>query len=77
MKLIDDIFAVLGEATAIASETGDPVQTVHSWKSKGKIPRWRRQSVLELARRKGKQLSPEAVIYLSSSDRAAPETQAA
>lgn len=58
------IFKALGGSTAIASDTGFPVQTVHSWKAKGAIPRWRRQPLLEMARRRGKQLPPEALAYL-------------
>lgn len=76
MSIIIDIFRELGEATAIANETGDPVQTVHSWKSNGKIPRWRRLTILEVAQRKGKQLSPEAIAYLTSTDKT-PDAQVA
>lgn len=69
MTVIEHIFKELGEATAIAVETGDPVQTVHSWKAKGNIPRWRRASLLDVARRKGKELSADAILYLTSTDK--------
>ena len=64
MQTTEIIFMALGGATAIAAETGDPVQTVHSWKSKGSIPRWRRPSLLEVARRKSVCLPNEAIQYL-------------
>jgi len=69
MQLIDHIFEVLGGATAIARATGDPVQTVHSWKTKDSIPPWRRPSVLSVPTKPGKLLSAEAVAYLKSSER--------
>ncbi len=77
MQLIDHIFDALGEATAIAAHTGDPVQTVHSWKSNGSIPPWRRQSVLGVPIAEGKTLSSEAVAYLKSRDRRRPPDQQA
>jgi hypothetical protein len=70
MHIVDTIFDTLGEATAIATETGDPVQTVHSWKAKGNIPHWRRQAVIEAAKKLNKPLAPDALEYLASTDRA-------
>lgn len=70
MHIVDRIFEALGEATAIARETGDPVQTVHSWKAKGNIPHWRRQAVMEAAKRLDKSLPAELLEYLASNDRA-------
>jgi len=75
MHIVDHIFDVLGEATAIARETGDPVQTVHSWKAKGNIPHWRRQAVIDAAKRLDKQLSPEALVYLASAERSPPREE--
>jgi hypothetical protein len=69
MQVIDHIFEVLGEATAIATATGDPVQTVHSWKANERIPPWRRKALLNLEPLEGKSLSPEALAYLKSKAR--------
>lgn len=69
MTLIKHIFEALGEATAISNATGDPVQTVHSWKVKGSIPPWRRADVLRVKPLPDKQLSPAALEYLTSRDR--------
>jgi hypothetical protein len=78
MQIIDHIFAVLGGATAIANETGAPVQTVHSWKVKESIPPWRRSELLRIKPVEGKMLSPDAIAYLHSGDRKpAAEQQAA
>ena len=77
MSLIDHIFKELGEAKAIADETGDPIQTVHSWKATGRIPRWRRPSVLDVARRKNAKLSAEAILYLNSTEKNPVEAEAA
>lgn len=70
MHIVDRIFEELGETTAIANETGDPVQTVNCWKTNGNIPRWRRASLIEIARRTNKALSDESLEYLASSERA-------
>lgn len=69
MQVIDHIFKALGGATAIATATGAPVQTVHSWKTKNCIPPWRRSSVLRAPLKEGERLSPEAVEYLRSAER--------
>jgi len=70
MHVVDEIFAALGEATKIASATGDPVQTVHSWKAKGNIPHWRRSRLIELAKQQPVELSGDALKYLISTERA-------
>jgi hypothetical protein len=66
MNIIDTIFEALGGATAIARQTGDPVQTVHSWKTKGNIPHWRRPAIIAAAQKMGKQLEPELLAYLAA-----------
>lgn len=76
MHIVDRIFAELGESTAIATQTGIPVQTVNSWKSKGNIPHWRRQAVIDAAIRLGKTLPPDLAAYLTSSE-SAPSKRAA
>jgi hypothetical protein len=76
MAIVETIFRELGEATAIARETGDPVQTVHSWKAKGNIPHWRRAAVIEAAKRMEKTLAPELLAYLGSKE-APPQQQSA
>lgn len=77
MHIVDRIFAELGESTSIARETGVPVQTANSWKVKGNIPHWRRQSVIEAAHRLGKTLDPEMAAYLASASPAPRKTEAA
>jgi hypothetical protein len=77
MTLVKRIFVTLGGPTAIARETGDPVQTVHSWKVKGNIPHWRRAAVIEAAKRLDKTLPPDLLAYLVSTESAAPESRAA
>jgi hypothetical protein len=69
MQVIDHIFKVLGEATAIATATGDPVQTVHSWKANERIPPWRRKALLAIKPIEGEALSAEALAYLKSKAR--------
>jgi hypothetical protein len=70
---VAEIFHALGGATAIARGTGHPVQTVHDWLAKGsaEIPPWRRDDVLNFARRakKADDLSDEALAYLASDKR--------
>jgi len=78
--IIEEIFGKLDGATAIARGIGCPVQTVHDWlatpKSKpnatAEIPPWRRSAVLKFAadEKKLTELSPEALAYLQSTDRA-------
>lgn len=67
--VIAHIFETLGEATAIATALGDPVQTVHSWKAKESIPPWRRADILRVKPLDGKALSPAALAYLTSRER--------
>lgn len=68
MQIVEHIFEALGGVRAVAAEMRDPYQTVHSWKAKGAIPRWRRQPLLEMARRRGKTLSPDALLYLAEAE---------
>lgn len=77
MTLVERIFEALGGVTAIARETGNPVQTVHSWKAEGNIPHWRRAAVIEAAKRLDKALPPDLLAYLVSSERIPPESRAA
>lgn len=71
--VIEHIFVKLGGPTAIATGTGLPVQTVHSWVSKkpAEIPPWRRPAILDFARRNEclDHLSVEAREYLASDER--------
>jgi hypothetical protein len=64
----------LGGPSKVARDLGVPIQTAHSWKSKGTIPRWRRASVLQLAIAKGAELSADALAYLGA--RVAPDVVA-
>lgn len=77
MTIVERIFDALGGATAIARETGNPVQTVHSWKVEGNIPHWRRAAVIEAAKRLDKTLPPDLLAYLVSTESATPESRAA
>lgn len=70
-SVIDHIFETLGGPTVMASALGEPVQTVHSWKANGNIPRWWRPDVLRLKPVEGKALSQEALAYLASRERKA------
>ena len=70
MHIVDQIFRDLGEATKIALATGDPVQTVHSWKAKGNIPHWRRSRLIDMAKQGGVTLPTDALEYLAGSERA-------
>ena len=71
--VIAHIFETLGGPTRIATGTGFPIQTVHSWVNKkpAEIPPWRRAAVIDFARREKKidALTSEAREYLASSDR--------
>lgn len=71
--VIEHIFDALGGPTKIATGTGFPIQTVHSWISKKpcEIPPWRRPAVLDFARRAGKldKLTEDARTYLASHER--------
>lgn len=66
MSIIQSIFDAFGGATKLAAATGDPVQTVHSWKVNGNIPRWRKASVAEAATRLSLDLPPAIIEYLTS-----------
>jgi hypothetical protein len=69
MDVVTAIFEALGGATAIARTTGDPVQTVHSWKASGRIPVWRRAAVRKVRPVPGRELPQDALAYLKSNER--------
>lgn len=76
-EIIAHIFKEMGGATALANGLGLRVQTVHSWlgtkDDRAEIPPWRRPAVLALAQRNAEvfgKLSPEAITYLASTERA-------
>lgn len=68
MDTIPRIIKQFGGSTALARETGFPVQTVNDWKKNGNIPHWRREKVLDAARRAGVDLDPDLIAYLVSSE---------
>lgn len=45
------VIAAFGTPTKLARAIGEKVSTVHSWKQKGKIPRWRRVQIIAAAER--------------------------
>lgn len=57
MDTVPDIFAALGGVTAIATETGIPLTTVHSWKRASFVPRWRVQALVLMAEKLGKPIT--------------------
>ena len=73
MSVVVEIIRELGGPTKIGAALPAPVQTVHYWSKRGVIPHWRRPSILELARRLGKALSPAAIVYLVSGELPAPQ----
>lgn len=53
MQTATDIIEALGGTSAVAAELDLTPSTVSSWKSSGRIPKWRRPAIETLARRKG------------------------
>jgi hypothetical protein len=51
--MIQELIVALGDTTAVARALGEPITTVQSWKTKGRIPRWRQAAVADLARASG------------------------
>jgi hypothetical protein len=52
-KTVSDLIEALGDCTAVGRAIQAPTTTVHSWKTKGVIPRWRWPALFNLARDKG------------------------
>lgn len=48
-----ELIDALGGPSAVARALSVPISTVHSWKTKGGIPRWRQDAVADLARSAG------------------------
>jgi hypothetical protein len=48
-----ELIKEVGGATVLANELKIPVPTAHSWLQKDKIPSWRMEHVLTVARAKG------------------------
>ncbi len=57
MMTVDQIMERLGGFVEIADKTGIPATTVHSWKRKNFVPKWRQPVLLELAARTNKPLA--------------------
>ena len=51
-------------STKMSEYTGWPISTIHSWKTAGKIPSWRRPRLVETAYRVGISLTPAMLDYL-------------
>lgn len=62
-----DAFAGHRERAEFARDLGVPPQTVQDWIGKGNIPHWRRQAIIDLARKRAIQLDPEISAFLTSS----------
>ena len=71
MQIVDDIFEAFDSPTGLAKAIKLPVQTVWEWGNKAKpgIPPWRREAILNAARREGKTLPSHCVEYLMSESR--------
>lgn len=68
MHIVESIFVALGGTSTVATELRAPVQTVSSWRSKRAVPDWRRPALLDVARRRQANLSPEAWAYLAGAE---------
>lgn len=60
-NLASEVIEALGGTTKAAEAIGAPITTVHSWKQKGEIPSWRRESVKRAAEKVGATL-PERFL---------------
>lgn len=58
--MIDEVISVLGGVSETSRLTGAPTSTVHSWKAKGRVPRWRWPELEAAAR----MIGPEALSRL-------------
>lgn len=59
MNQAEGVIKAFGGATALATATGWPVSTVHSWLRRGAIPDYRRADILAAAARRNVVLPPE------------------
>jgi hypothetical protein len=53
MENIANIIAAFGGVTKAAAAIGVPITTLHSWKTRGKVPSWRHDAVMKAARNRG------------------------
>lgn len=63
---IKDLIVALGDTTAVARALQEPVTTVQSWKTAGRIPRWRQASVVALAITLGVDISDSELAAVAS-----------
>ena len=70
MQIIQGIFDEFGGISPLARALNVPVSTAHSWKKSG-VPVWHRSAILDAARVLDKDLSLEAIAYLTSRERLA------
>ena len=57
MLTADQIIARLDGSAAIARETGFPLTTIEGWKEVNFVPKWRQDTLIDLARRLNRPLS--------------------
>lgn len=72
MQIIQGIFDEFGGISPLARALNVPISTVHSWKDgKSGIPVWHRSAILDAARVLDRELTDDAIIYLSSREKIA------
>lgn len=54
MRTVRDILQELGGVSAVSTETGIPLTTVHSWARSGAVPEWRVPVLVQMGAKVGR-----------------------
>jgi hypothetical protein len=71
------VFDKFGGIRPMANKIGLPSSTVNSWHAKRKIPAWRHDAILEVAKANGLHLTADELINLKTDNPAQREASAA
>ena len=75
MQSVVDIIERLGGTSAVAAALSLTPSTVSSWKTSGRIPRWREPALIAAAKLKGMPLTSSEIAQANAVE--APEQKAA
>lgn len=62
------VFQKFGGIRPMAAKIGEPVSTVNSWHTKGRIPKWRHDSILAAAARENIDLAEGELTTIAPDD---------
>jgi len=66
MKTVNDLFGYWESMAEMAADVGESQWTVAKWKSRGRIPDWAWESLIEALRARGCHVTPSDLLALNN-----------